>query len=158
MTCHDLGLLLIGFALGIIGNLVAWQVSAYYERKNQRKIFSLADGKYVGYRLEPNSELLNYDASSCEATIRYKEVNLLTIDVVPSDGSPSWDGDIAMHTRRSGQVTWKENNSDVTKHRFGSKGFIVREGRGKDGKPCVHVYLIGDASEGFGKEVLERSA
>jgi hypothetical protein len=147
MTAKDWMLLIAGFVLGFVANLVAFPVILCAERWRQRRRFKPIAGQYAGYAM--NGDKVG-DISST-AVIEHLRDNLLRIRVaeVKAPGNV-WVGEIAMDGTQGGSIVWKYEtvHGDATKHRFGTKQCIYATIRGRD-----HFYLIGQRPD-YGDELL----
>lgn len=142
---------IIAFVITYINFLIA---TAVVKRHTQKK-FDKAAGKYMGYQLTKDGAIDPVPISRAE--IEYKGKNHLFITLThPPDGEGStWEGDITMEMESFGVIGWRYVKRVGIREQdrpwYGFKRIMVREFPEE-----IHVYLIGDKSEGFGNELLIR--
>lgn len=160
--------LLNGLIVGIItSGIVAWLTTLIVNRKDtkyQKSKFGVAEGLYNGYGFEkvdpnnPNSgeKTTLSDKIISQAKIIYQGENRLKIEL--KHDNLIWEGEILMESASLGSVAWRyinmppENGKDQLL--FGLKKCIVRNVQNED---KVYVYLIGDKTEGYSREILIRN-
>lgn len=161
-----------GIFLGLISSLMASGLTYLIVRGFWKRRFGRANGDYKGRlfkkqqgescgRILEKATWELEDEPVDDVEIRYKRDNILSIKVTSLKDKNEegqylvWSGEMTMETENFGSVVWQYENLPKGQHRFGFKRCIVREtDEGSFGK--VHVYLIGEEIEGYGKEVLTR--
>ena len=147
MEAKDWVLLIAGFVLGFLANLMAWPVTERVEKRRLRKRFRPIGGRYVGY-LKSGDQI---GKQSSTAIVRYEQENCLSIEVSEAAAPGNvWVGEIVMDGVQGGSIVWryKTLHGTTTGHRFGFKRCIYAQIDGRS-----HLYLIGERPD-YGAELL----
>jgi hypothetical protein len=147
-----------GFFVGALSSLAATALAHLVGRVSWKKRYGKAEGQYEGKVFKKDTwELAEEPVSKAE--IEYKQDNVLSIKLtslieknVDTKEYLVWIGEMTMESENFGTVVWRYTNLPKPQHQFGFKRCIVQE------EPdAAYVYLIGEAVEGYGKEVLIRT-
>ena len=143
--CALLASILVGVPTSLITSLIAWCMRGYCEMRRQRKMYGRLPGEYEGYRFSVANGRELEPRPSSTAKVCYEHGNILSIQL--THDARTWHGTLTMESESTGGVVWRYTDLGEGKREFGFKRCIVGEGE---------IYLVGDAIDGYGREVLKR--
>ncbi|MFD2873653.1 hypothetical protein ACFS5N_14300 [Mucilaginibacter ximonensis] len=146
--------------IGIIGSLIASAVFLLFTnwtyKKDKKKKYSAASGKYIGYGpTEKRGDVINMNRPLSDVKIIYQESNLLNIVLKEREHENEWHGLISMQSNNYGTIIWRYvvlggKKVPSENHRFGTKQFAYLP-RGNQ----KIAYLIDDIDKtGMDREIL----
>ena len=140
-----------GIILGIISSAL-FTVLYYLIRKHwvYRRKYGRIAGDFAGYVYKDDNAGVLSDLPVSKATIRHLVETRLSITV--SHGAHFeniWVGEITMQSQKYGIIVWQYVKPENMRHFFGFKKLIVED-------DFNTLNIIGESTEGFGKEVLKR--
>ena len=138
----------IGFLAGILACAVFALIQNQWHKRTLKNRFGKLDGTYKGYAFKPDDKWVLQDKPKSKAEIKYERDNILSITLTHNE-ELTWQGLINMETEKYGAVSWQYTNLTGSQLRFGFKRCIVSPEGDK-------VYLVGEESEGYQKEILIR--
>ena len=138
----------IGFWAGILACVVFALIQNQWHKRTLKNKFGKLDGTYKGYVFKQDDEWELEDEPISKAEIKYERDNILSITLTHHE-ELTWQGLITMEIEKYGAVCWQYTNLPESQLRFGFKRCIVSPEGDK-------VYLVGEKSEGYQKEVLIR--
>jgi hypothetical protein len=145
----------LGFISSVFASIFTAVIIFWYRRRQDRKMFSKAAGKFLGYTpIEQNPRKLSEGPKS-KAQIFYEGKNRLRIQLTHDDGKRTWEGVITMENEHYGSLSWQYINMPPGQYEFGFKRCIISS----DGDA---VMLIQEAQSKqddevrYGREILIR--
>jgi hypothetical protein len=163
-SCALINGLLLGAVASLLATIISTLMVKLHEEQSLKKKYGKAEGYYRGKRFERYEEdegeykkgefrwVLEKEFVS-EAKIEYKRNNIPSITLQELKGNRlKWTGHITMELETHGSLVWEYVDLPSAQYRFGFKRLIISQKTDQ-----FYVYLIGEESEGYGKEVLIRT-